>query len=58
MSVGLGSQPCQLSQTQVTDEQFLDNLFDKVVKENYNLDDIMISAVHASKYNGIKTEHL
>jgi hypothetical protein len=40
------------------DEQTLDNLFEHVTKGEIDLDEIMVSAAHASKSKGIDAEHL
>ena len=38
--------------------QFLDNLFDEVINENYDLDNIMASDIYTDKSRGISTKHL
>ena len=45
--------------TTLHDENALiDQLFDDVINRDYNLDDIMVSAMHADKAKGVNAEHL
>ena len=42
----------------INEDSFLDDLFQKSLKGELDIDDIMVCAMHAGKYDGIKPEHL
>ena len=44
--------------THIINDDYLDDLFQQSLRGDLDIDDIMVSAMHAAKYNGIKPEHL